>query len=403
MTEVSLEQVRAFILDIQGLRTSKPSTCVSSVAKRIHNIQIDTISVVSRSHNLITFNRFPDYEDGTIWEYEKNGDLFEHWSHALCLMPMESYPFYKWRLQFYEDQIWKSYKKWGLKNREFIEEVYQYVKKNGPVKSSEYGTREQSGEGWWDWKAEKTAMEYLFYMGKLMVAYREGFQKAYDVAERVIPSSIIDKKLTDEEAEEFLIDTVLGCLGVASYKDFRSYVGKLPARKLWGSRQSQIEKNLEEFVESEYILKVQIEGRDTPYYCLSEKLNELERIDSEAFDDHPIKILTPFDNILRERHYPAEIWNFDYKIECYVPKQKRVYGYFVLPILDGCDLVGRLDAKVHRDKDLLEIKSLYFEDDFTIDPEFKHRAHEGFKLFMAFHNCTEIILPQEYNNYSPDF
>ncbi|TXT54651.1 MAG: hypothetical protein BAJATHORv1_60148 [Candidatus Thorarchaeota archaeon] len=397
MTEISLDQARPFILDIQGLRTTTPCTSVSSVAKRIHNIQIDTISVVSRSHNLITFNRYLDYKDGKIWDYEREGELFEHWSHALCLMPMETYPFYKWRLQYYEDQLWSSYKKWGLKNRDFIEEVYLYVKENGPVKSSEYGTREKSGEGWWDWKAEKTAMEYLFYMGKLMVAYREGFQKAYDIAERVIPSSIYDRKLTDEAAEEFLIDTVLGCLGLASYKDFRSYVGKIPARKLWGTRQAQIEKHLEKFVESDYIVKVKIEGLDTSYYCLSENIYKLEKADSGSFENTPIKILTPFDNILRERHYPEEIWNFDYKIECYVPKKKRIYGYFVLPILDGCNLVGRLDAKVHRDKGLLEVKNLYFEDGLNVDSEFKHRVFEGLRQFMTFHSCTDISLPAIHN------
>jgi len=111
MIEISLKDARNFILDAQGLRTSKPCKSVLDVARRIHNIQIDTISVVSRSHNLITFNRYSKYEDGSIWDYEKKGELFEYWSHAMCMMPIETYPFYAWRRKFYpspRDKKWAN-------------------------------------------------------------------------------------------------------------------------------------------------------------------------------------------------------------------------------------------------------------------------------------------------------
>jgi uncharacterized protein YcaQ len=180
MLEVSLDQAKRFILDIQGLRTSRQSRSVLDVAKRIHSIQIDTISVVTRSHNLIAWNRFPKYKEGDVWKAEKERKLFEWWSHAMCFMPMETYPFTAWRKQFYPDDLWNSFKKWSIENKDTIEQVYRKVKKDGVVNSASLGERKTKSDGWWDWKVEKRALEYLFYTGRLMVPYRKGFQKYYD-------------------------------------------------------------------------------------------------------------------------------------------------------------------------------------------------------------------------------
>jgi uncharacterized protein YcaQ len=138
MIDLSIEDARNVVLNAQGLRTSKPCKSVLDVARRIHSIQIDTISVVSRSHNLITFNRYPDYEDESIWEYEKKGDLFEYWSHSMCMMPMETYPFYAWRRQFYPGN---RTKKWAIEHKDTIDQVYQHLKKNGMTNSASIGER----------------------------------------------------------------------------------------------------------------------------------------------------------------------------------------------------------------------------------------------------------------------
>jgi len=225
MIEVSSDTARRFVLDIQGLRTENSSKSVVSVVKRIHSIQIDTISVVSRSHNLIVFNRFPAYEEGSIWEYEKQGKLFEYWSHSMCIMPIESFPFYAWRRQFYPGPRGK---KWALENKDTIKHVFQYVKKNGATNSASIGEKKTDPTGWWDWKVEKGALEHLYTIGKLMIAYRKGFQRYYDLTERVLPSHIDSEPMTDEEAAEFIIDSSLGSLGIGCYDDIRTYHNKLP-------------------------------------------------------------------------------------------------------------------------------------------------------------------------------
>ncbi|MFX1580284.1 MAG: winged helix-turn-helix domain-containing protein, partial [Promethearchaeota archaeon] len=363
MLEVTPEQARSFILDIQGLRTKKPPKSIIEVAHRIHSIQIDTISVVSRSHNLITWNRYPKYREGDVWNLQRKGKLFEYWSHSACLLPMEAYPFYAWRRSFYPEELWTSFRKWGEENKEIIKQVFRKVKKEGATNSASIGERKTKSDGWWDWKIEKRALEYLYTTGKLMVAYRENFQKHYDLAERVIPPETNTEPLSNDEAAEFVVEVTLGSLGLGSHQDIRTYLGRLPARKLGMGKKTETEAYLNQKVSDGLLEEVSIGDMRERYFVLREQVSQLSSSDNFLPNDEPVKILSPFDNIIRERHYPAQIWNFDYKIECFVPKPKRVFGYFVLPILDGIDLVGRMDAKVHRKTGLLEIKSLYLESD----------------------------------------
>lgn len=387
MIEVSLHQARQFILDMQGLRTLKLCKSVVDVAQRIHSIQIDTISVVSRSHNLIAFNRFPNYKEGTIWDFEKEGHLFEYWSHAMCMMPIETYPFYAWRRQFYPGN---HTKKWAAENKETIKQVYQHVKKNGITNSASIGETKEGNTGWWDWKIEKRALEYLFTIGKLMVAYRKGFQKYYDITERVLPPHIDSEPITDDEAAEFVVDSSLGSLGFGCYDDIRTYHNKLPSQELWRGRKEQIEAHLDERVVEGELEEVSIEGLDERYFVLAKNTKLLLSEKRIELESAPAKILTPFDNILRERAFAKRIWDFDYKIECYVPPPNRVYGYFVLPILDKNDLAGRLDAKVHRKDGLFEVKALYLENDELRTNAGIERLHKGLVNFANFHKCDTI-------------
>ncbi|MHA2462875.1 MAG: DNA glycosylase AlkZ-like family protein, partial [Candidatus Thorarchaeota archaeon] len=183
MIEVAPEQARSFMLDVQGLRTEKPSKSVTAVARRIHNIQIDTISVVSRSHNLITYNRFAGYKEGKIWDALKKGQLFEYWSHAMCLIPIEAYPFYAWKMQHYPEKLWSNYMRWAKENEHVIDSVYKHVKKYGATASATVGGKNEGEKGWWGMKAERMALEFLHIDGSLMIAYRKGFQKYYDLPE----------------------------------------------------------------------------------------------------------------------------------------------------------------------------------------------------------------------------
>ncbi len=390
MIEASQGQAQRFILDVQGLRTVKPSRTILKVAKRIHNIQIDTISVVTRSHDLTTFCRLPSYKERGVWALERRGKLFEFWSHAMCLVPMESFPFYAWKMERLSKQTTGWMVEWGLKNRDTVETVYRHVKKNGPTQSASLGTRKKGSNGWWDWKAEKRALEYLFTVGRLMVAYREGFQKYYDLPERVLPSGQDSEPMTDEQVADFVVQTTLGSLGLASYEDIKVYLGRMPARVLWKGSRTAIEGYLDSLRQDGVVEEVSVTGLGNRYFVLGKNHEALVNPINIQLDKEAAIILSPFDNILRERHRPRKIWGFEYKLEAYTPAAKRIYGYYMLPILDGHELVGRMDAKRHRDEGMLEVKVLHFEKDRASDSSLVERVANGIMNFMQFQGCSRV-------------
>jgi uncharacterized protein YcaQ len=305
---------------------------------------------------------------------------------------METYPFYAWRRSFFPETVRASFSEWGQSNREAIQEVYKKVKKDGPTSSASFGVRKKKSSGWWHWRFEKRALEYLNMTGELMITYRSNFQKFYDLTERVLPPRISTVPLTDEEAAEFVVDITLRSLGLASEQDLRLYLGRFPARRLWNGRKSTIQAHLDENVEEGRIEEVSIEGLDSRYYVHNELRKDLETLRSLDGDEAPVKFLTPFDNIMRDRHFPKELWDFEYQIECYTPAEKRKYGYFTLPILDRNQLVGRVDAKVHRKDRVMEFKSLYLENDFWTTSEGQERLRNGLVSFCDFHDAERFTL-----------
>ncbi len=385
MLEVSSETAKKFILDTQGLRTKSPSKSVLSVAKRVHNIQIDTMSVVSRSQNLIVYNRFPRYKEGEVWKDLEKGKLFEYWSHSLCLIPIKAYPFYATKMEYNKTTSKGYYERFGVKMKDTIREVFEYIKKNGLTSSSDFKGQSLG----WGGSLESRSMQYLHYTGQIMIAFRKNFQKFYDLTERVLPSSIVSTPMEKSDVARFLVETTLRSLGLGNYQDIRSYLGSWPTQFLWDNRKSAIDDYLDEMVNEGNLERVKVEGVKDHYYMLSKNVKKLEKIAVSSPED-PVKFLSPFDNIIRERHYPLKIWGFDYKLESYVPPDQRKYGYHILPILDESEIVGRVDAKVYRNENRLELISLYLESDFWKDIAGLERLVRGLHEFREFHGVEEI-------------
>ncbi|MBY8998081.1 MAG: YcaQ family DNA glycosylase [Candidatus Thorarchaeota archaeon] len=387
MIEVSSDTARRFILDVQGLRTEKPSKSVMNVAKRIHSVQIDTMSVVSRSHNLIVYNRFPKYKEGEIWKYLESGKLFEYWSHALCLIPIENYPFYAKKMEHVRSTTKGYYQRFGVKMKDTVKKVYEYIKKNGVTSSSDFKGKSLG----WGGSLESRSMQYLHYTGQIMIAFRKNFQKFYDLTERVLPTNIDSSPMNDLDLARFVVETTLGSLGLGNQQDIRTYLGRWPAQFLWKGRRPTIDRYMEELVSEGKLERVAIDSVKDHYYTLSKNVKHLMKTET-ATPEEPVKLLTPFDNIMRERHYPLNIWDFEYKLESYVPAIDRKYGYHILPILDGTNLVGRLDAKVYRNENRIEIISIFLEDDFWKEELGLERLIQGFKVFNQFHQVDEISI-----------
>ena len=393
MIELEKHEAQRFILERNGLRTNESFSTILELAKRVHNIQIDTISVVARAQDLTIFNRMPNYQEKDVWNHLKEKKLLEYWSHSICLMPIEEYPYYLWKIEHNMEYMHSWWRQWEKKSKPIIERVYEHVKKNGATRSADFKPEEKKkSEGWWSWKDEKSALEILFLTGRLLISHRENFQRYYDLPERVIPSRVSTEKLPVEDLPYHLVNIVFSSLGIASNHELKHYTGRSYCRFLWNNKQKDIEIFLDDCINKEILLEVKINDIDKKHYMLAKDIQKLEKNRKLDFDNVPVKFLTPFDNVLRERDYPLRIWDFDYKIEAYTPVEKRKYGYFALPILDRNLFIGRSDMKVHRKDQKLELKTLFFEENFEFDDQFSYRFSNGLNLFKKFHQCEELVI-----------
>ena len=277
--------------------------------------------------------------------------------------------------------------------KDVVKKVYEHIKKNGVTSSSDFKGKNLG----WGGSLESRSMQYLHYSGQIMIDFRKNFQKFYDLTERVLPANVDSNPMDDSNLASFVVETSLGSLGLGNQQDIRTYLGRWPAQFLWKGRRPAIDRYMDELVSEGKLERVEIEGVKDHYYTVSKNVKHLVKAEKEVSEE-PVKLLTPFDNIMRERHYPHNIWDFDYKLESYVPAADRKYGYHVLPILDRCNLVGRLDAKVYRSENRMEVSSLYLEDGFWKDESGLERLSQGFRDFSKYHQVEEITI----NKVSPN-
>lgn len=392
MTEsFSIHQIRRFILDNQYLRTDKQTDSVLDVIKKIHNVQIDTISVVARAQDLTLFNRITDYKEKEVWKYEKEGKIFEYFSHVLCFLPIEEYPFYAWIIEYMSKNPGKWTINWIKEHKSILETVYSHVKSSGPTCSTDFkNTTKVKREGWWELKPENLALKHLFHTGKLLVSHRKGFQRYYDLPERVIPSNISTEPMEKDELSYHVLEIVSNALGLVGIDDIWNYLGGIFPKIIWNNNKQKLNNFLQNIVNEGVLIPIHVDKLKDTYYLTEKNYNKLLRTPDKIKQDFPVKLLSPFDNIIRDRYYPKDIWNFDYKFEAYLPENKRELGFFLLPILDNYDLIGNIDAKVHRKEKKLELITIYIDN--NLNDNFISRFLEGINQFAQFNNCTEILL-----------
>jgi uncharacterized protein YcaQ len=400
MIEMSLPEAQKFILTKQGILTQNPAQSILEVAKRIHNIQIDTISVVARSQDLTVFTRFPNYHEKEIWKLQEQKQLFEAVSHALCLMPMEEFPFYNWLMTTYRNRQKNAYwSNWIRDNQKVIDQVYDAITNQGALSSKDFKVpTERKSKGWWAWKSEKRALEYLFRIGKVLIHYRKGFQKYYDLPERVLPHTVDHEPMLEEQVPDYICEKTFTSYGIGNHLEMRCYLNSQATRQLWNNKQDRITSYLEEKAKENVLTKVKIDTIKEPQYIRTQDIDLLKNDDTITSDQ--MHLINPFDNIIRERSLLTKYWHFKYTLEAYTPQAKRRYGYYLMPILDGHQFIGRLEPKVHRKEHILEIKSIYFEAGYTPTQQSLERFQHGIHKFADFHKCNQIrtgkVSPKNY-------
>lgn len=321
---------------------------------RLGFVQLDSINTLARAHDMILYARRPTYRAKNLKRlYEKDRALFEHWTHDAAVIPMDFYP--HWQLRFQRDadrlkQRWRSWRRDGFEHR--FQTVLQHVRDHGPVCSSDVGKDEKKGSGgWWDWHPSKTALEYLWRSGALTVVGRDGFQKRYDLTERVIDSA---PQVPDpEETVDWLCDGAIDRLGFATSGEIAAFWDTVTSQeaKAWCARE----------LARGALIPVDIEGHDGTLRRCFARPDVTDTARQAPRPPGRVRVLSPFDPALRNRDRTQRLFGFHYRIEVFVPAEKRKYGYYVFPLLEGDRLIGRIDIKAERDRNLLRVTALWPE------------------------------------------
>ncbi len=324
--------------------------------RRLGFVQLDSINTVARAHDLILYARRPRYRPAALKRlHERDRALFEHWTHDASIIPMEFYPWWKMRMRRDADQLigrWRNWQREGFEAQ--FQSVLDHIRDFGPCGSSDVGEGERKGSGgWWDWHPSKTALEYLWRSGALTVVGREGFQKRYDLTERVLEEAHRGDAPDHEETIDWCCNAGLDRLGFATS-------GELSAFWRHVTTQESREWCLRALArgEIEEIEVEQVGGKLRKCFARPGVTGDA------ALDLAPtarLRVLSPFDPALRDRNRARRLLGFDYTIEIFVPEPKRQYGYYVFPVLEGDRIVGRVDMKAHRDRDVLHVRALWPE------------------------------------------
>ena len=319
---------------------------------RLGFVQIDSVNTLARAHDLILFARRPAYRPKSLqWLLERDRSLFEHWTHDASAVPMALLPHWKNRFARKAEKIARKWEDWqGHSVHEQSDRVLAHIRENGCCGSGELAEGPRPKGGWWDWHPSKTAMEYLWHTGELAISRRENFRKLYDLAERVYPDV---QRATEAQTLDTLCNGALDRLGFAT-------AGEIA--KFWDHHAPhEVKPWAEAEVAAGRLIEVEIEGHD------GARRKSLARPDVlEAARDAPeaparLRILSPFDPALRDRARAERLFGFRYRIEIFVPAERRIFGYYVFPMLEGDSLVGRIDVRADRDRDALVVTALWPE------------------------------------------
>ena len=387
--------IRGQLLDSQA-KQIKGKRGVSHIVAQLGYIQIDTIAVVQRTHHHTLWTRQSDYHPDMLHTGQATDrNIFEYWGHALAYLPMQDYRYFLPRIENFQN----SQSRWITGMREkaapVIQLVRQRIREEGPLRAKDFEAppRQKSGK-WWDWKPAKLALELMFWNGELMVTERRDFQKVYDLTERVLPANIDTRTPDSKELGQFFVRRALSAYGIAHEREICTF---MQPNALWDSSflaasKKAVLKALAGLVEARVITPVHIpEAGKTPYYALADTLKKAAKCKPTA---PAVSLLSPFDNLIIQRDRTQRLFGFEYRLECYTPAAKRKYGYFVLPILWGDQLIGRLDPKADRKNKTLIIHSLIFEPGFTdfevLLPAFVKTLRE----FARFNGC-ETVTPKK--------
>ncbi|OQX01332.1 MAG: hypothetical protein BWK73_46410 [Thiothrix lacustris] len=380
-----LARLRRLALAAQGLLQTQPYGCGLAGARQAINhigyVQIDTLSVVERAHHHVFYSRVPDFKPAMTNQMLLKGDIFEYWSHAAAFLPIADFRFslpYKHAIKSGQTHWYKTF------DKKLMDELLARIRSDGPIRSRDVETHTTKRAGWWDWKPAKQALEQMYMEGDLMVSDRDGFQKTYDLTERVLPPHVNTQMPSMEAFATHMLDQQLRCHGIVSLKGLT-----------YQRRDIELRKAMKALVNERLAQRTLEQVRVSSGEIFIVETGSLE-CTLPQLDDRML-ILSPFDNSVIQRERLKALFQFNYQMECYVSEAKRQYGYFCLPLLYRDAFIGRMDCKAHRKIRHLEIKSLHWEQ-HNIDEDLVMTAFvDAITQFCQFQQCDSVSLTKTHS------
>lgn len=351
---LSARQARRIALAAQGLADPRPAgepgaRQIRALAARLGAIQIDSVNVLARTHYLPAFSRLGAYPRAALEAeaWGKRPSLFEYWGHEASFLPIETQPLLRWRMAEARSGLgmWKHLARFARERREYVENVLAEIERRGPVTGADFSDGAKRTPGWWEWSNGKRALEWLFWAGLITTKTRRGFERVYDLTERVLPRRIAEAPTpSDADAHRGLLMIAARAMGVATEADLRDYF-RMPV--------AATKARLAELVEAGELEAVRVEGWRQPAY-----MPPAARLPRAA---RACALLSPFDNLIWARERTERLFDVRMRLEIYTPAHKRSHGYYVLAFLQGEAITARVDLKADRQAGVLRVQAAHIE------------------------------------------
>ena len=359
-TALTADDVRRITLYAQGfLGAAAKRGGVTGLLRRVGAVQLDTISVLARSHELVAYARLGpvgrDAVEQAYWPARGTATAFEYWAHAACILPIADWPYYAWRRR----AIAARGQRWHKVSEEACEQVLARLRDEGPLTATQLGGAKAGGP-WWDWSEVKIAAEWLLDTGRAVCVRRTGWRRVYDLPERVVPKELLDQEPTDAECLSYLVGTVARALGVATHADFIEY------QRLNGyGLHMRGGAALDEAAAAAGLVHVSVPGAKRPTTAWADPA-AFAWLDAGGRGMHRTTLLSPFDSLIWDRKRTLRMFGYRHLFEPYVPKEKRERGYFTMPLLAGGQIAGWVDPG--RDGKTLLAKNVFLEKPAAVAP-----------------------------------
>lgn len=386
LTVIPNAQARRLFLDRHALAEAPvgaaSGAALAGLVDRIGFVQVDSITTVARAHDMILWSRRQGYRPPALKRaLERDRHLWEHWTHDASILPVALWPMWRGRFARDELRLRDGWRKWFRDGYEAqFDTILDRIARDGPVSSSDVGEGEVRGKGgWWDWHPSKTALEWLWRTGRLAITRRDGFAKIYDLTERVIPEAH-RTPFPEENLCDWACRSALRHLGFGTSGEIAAY---------WHAVSPETAKTwCREALARGEIVEVEVEGA-------SGQRRKVVTFPDVLTEDPPepvsrLRILSPFDPALRDRARAEFLFGFYYRIEVFVPEPKRIWGYYVFPVLEGDRLVGRIDAKAFRDAGALRVKAFWPEAGVKLTKARRSKLEAELGRLAVFSGCDRV-------------